>query len=98
MSSTQGSGWLEVDLGKPTVVARAVLNEKSYPQITKFTVEMFGADGKWPVLAWGRSIGARFELSFAPVTARKFRLNGLESELMWPSSGVTVDEFKLFAN
>ena len=98
MSSTKGIGWLEIDLGKPTEVARAVINEKSYPQITKFTVEMLGTDGKWKVLARGRSIGAWCELSFAPVTAQKFRLNVLSSKLLYPNGGVTVDEFKLFAN
>jgi len=98
MSSKQDSGWLEIDLGKPMVVSRAVINEKSYPQVTRFTIEMFGADGKWQVLTHGRSIGAWAELSFAPVTGRKFRLNVLESKLKRPNGAVTVDEFQLFAN
>ena len=98
MSSKQDSGWLEIDLGKPMVVSRAVINEKSYPQVTKFTIEMFGADGKWQVLTQGRSIGAWAELSFKPVTAQKFRLNVISSKLLYSNSGVTVDEFKLFTN
>ena len=98
MSSTHGTGWLEVDLGKPTEVARAVLIEKSYPQITSFAIEMLTADGQWQVLARGRRIGAWFESSFAPVTGQKFRLHVLESRLKWPDGGVTVDEFQLFAN
>ena len=49
-------------------------------------------------VAHGRRIGARAELSFAPVIAQKFRLNVIESKLIWPTAGVTVDEFELFAN
>ena len=98
MSSTQSSGWLEIDLEEPTEVARVVINEKSHPQVTKFTIEMLDADGNWQVLTRGRSIGAWSESTFAPVTARKFRLNVLDSKLIWPSGGVTIDEFQLFAN
>ncbi len=96
MSSKQDSGWLEVDMGEPTVVGRAVINEKSFPQITKFNLEMLDADGKWQVLSRGRSVGFWCEFSFAPVTAQKFRLHVLESNLKWPDAAVTVDEFNLF--
>ena len=83
-------------MGEPTVVGRAVINEKSFPQITKFNLEMLDADGKWQVLSRGRSVGFWCEFTFAPVTAQKFRLHVLESNLKWPDAAVTVDEFNLF--
>ena len=86
--------WLEVDLGKPETVGRIVIQETSYPRISKFTVETQQADGNWKVVAEGDTVGANKEIRLAsPVTARTFRLNILDSSEDAP----TVDEFQLFA-
>ncbi len=92
----QSTAWLEVDLGKPMAVRRAVIDESSYPQTTRFAIEAQQADGSWKAVATGTSIGSDKEVTFEPVTAQKFRLNVLESKLINPLSGVTVNEFKLF--
>ncbi len=95
-ASGQASATLEVDLGKPVEIARAVIDEASYPQATKFAIEAQQADGSWTAVAGGEAIGAGMELKFAPVKAQKFRLHILESKLIHPGAGVTVDEFQLF--
>ena len=91
----QGSGWLEVDLGKPTTVSRAVIQEQSFSQTALFAVESQLADGSWKTLAEGTTIGASKELKFTPTTAQKFRLHIFESKLV-PGGGATIDEFQLF--
>jgi hypothetical protein len=96
MDIGHGSGWLAVDLGKPTGVSRIVIEEQSYPQTARFTIEAQQADGTWQVLAEGTTIGPHKELQFAPTTARKFRLHILESKLLNAGAGVTIDEFQLF--
>jgi hypothetical protein len=96
MDNGQGSGWLEVDLGKPAAVARAVIQEQSYPQTTRFAVEAQAADGSWKTLTEGAAIGMHKEVKFPPTIARKFRLHILESKLINAGAGVTVDEFQLF--
>lgn len=96
MDNGQGAGWLEVDLGKPMQVSRVVIQEVSYPQTARFAVESQLPDGSWKTLAAGTAIGAFRELKFMPVTAQKFRLHILESNLINAGAGATVDEFELF--
>jgi len=96
MDNGQATGWLEVDLGKPTKVSRAVIQEHSFPQTTRFTVEAQLPDGSWKLLAEGTTIGADKELKLPPTTAQKFRLKIFESKLINTGSGVTIDEFQLF--
>ena len=47
-------------------------------------------DGTWKAIITGTTIGAGKELKFAPVTAKKFRLNILQS-----SETPTIDELQL---
>ena len=68
------TGWLEVDLGVPTEVSRVVIQEVSYPRISKFAIEAQAADGSWQKVAGGETVGAGKELKFTPVKAQKFRL------------------------
>lgn len=88
------TGWLELDFGKPTKVARAVIDESFATRITKFAIEAQQPDGTWKAILTGTTIGAGKDLNFAPVTAPKFRLNILES----PSETPTINEFQLFSH
>jgi galactosylceramidase len=90
----QHTGWLEIDFGKPTQVARAVIDESFAARITKFTLEAQQADGTWKAIVTGTTIGPDKELKFSPVSARKFRLNIFES----PPETPTINEFQLFSH
>lgn len=96
MDNGQGRGWLEIDLGKPMTVSRIVIEEKSYPQTTRFAIAAQQADESWKTLAEGTTIGAFLELNVKPTNARKFRLQILDSNLVNAGAGATIDEFQLF--
>jgi alpha-L-fucosidase len=72
------SGWLEVDLGRPASVSRAILMERvdprNYLPVTSWTIEYEGTSG-WTAAATGTAIGRRAEVVFPrAVEARRFRL------------------------
>ncbi|MCU0780507.1 MAG: DUF5703 domain-containing protein, partial [Akkermansiaceae bacterium] len=92
----QTAAWLEVDLGTETEIARAIIDESSYPQTLKFAIEALQADGSWQTIYEGGFIGPHREVRFPPVKARKFRLHVLDSKLVGPLSGVNINEFQLF--
>jgi hypothetical protein len=96
MDNGQASGWLEVDLGRPMAISSIVIQEKSYPQTTRFAIEAQLADGSWKTLAEGGPIGEFKELEVKPTTAQRFRLKILESKLINAGAGATIDEFQLF--
>ena len=83
------SGWLEVDLGKATTVARAVIHE-GWDRTRKFSVQ-YKAGAEWKDAVTGTVIGANRDLKFASVTAQVFRLNITEA-----SDVPTIWEFQLF--
>jgi alpha-L-fucosidase len=72
------SGWLEVDLGRPVRVGRAVIDEGAWNRVRRFEVRA-QMDGEWKTIASGTTIGPAKEISFPPVTARAFRLSILEA-------------------
>lgn len=94
------AAWLEVDLGKPMNMSRAVICEgvtaPRVPLVSKFTIEAQQADGSWKAVANGTDIGAERTLTFQPAAARKFRLHVLESKDAKGTSPV-VTEFQIFA-
>ena len=72
------NGWLEVDLGRPQPVSRAILREKqaatNYSPVAKWKIEG-ETDGGWQTAAEGTTIGKSLEVPFSePVEARRFRL------------------------
>ncbi|MBL7222954.1 MAG: alpha-L-fucosidase [Candidatus Brocadiae bacterium] len=82
--------WLEVDLGKPTAIARAVIREAYAGRVRKF--ELQAKEGEaWRTIARGATLGERRVVEFPPVTARTVRLNILEA-----TEGPTIGEFQLF--
>jgi len=83
------SAWLEVDLGKPTTVGRALVSEP-YGRVRQFGIEVKVGEA-WRPVARGTTIGERRELAFEPVTAQVVRLNLLET-----TDGPSIWEFQLF--
>jgi alpha-L-fucosidase len=72
------SGWLEVNLGAPTRVGRAVVDEGNWNRVRQFEIQVF-QDGAWKTVASGSAIGSAKGITFTPVTARVFRLNILKA-------------------
>jgi len=82
--------WLEVDLGDPQTIDRAMISEAYAPRVQKFELQAKEGDG-WKTFAQGNRIGDEGLLRFDPVTAQVVRLNILEA-----SEGPTIWEFQLF--
>lgn len=87
----QHAGWLEVDQGATTTIARAALEEISWPGITRFAIEAQQPDREWTAVSTGTTIGAHLDLKFAPVKAQYFRLN-IQASTNMPN----IEEFQLF--
>jgi alpha-L-fucosidase len=85
------SGWLEVDLGRDTVVDCAVIKELGLHRTEAFAVE-YKAGDNWKELIKGSTIAGEKVLKFTPVTARNFRLNILKANEV-----PTIEEFQLYA-
>jgi alpha-L-fucosidase len=86
------SGWLEVDLGEPASVVRAVVDEADWNRVRQFEVQT-PENGAWKTIFSGTTIGPSKEISFPPATARFFRLNILEAVEV-----PTICEFELFSS
>ncbi len=84
------SAWLEFDLGKTATFKRARISEAYPHRVQKFQLEYLDGS-EWRTFLTGATIGEFWSSTFAPVTARKIRLNILES-----TDGPTVWEFSLF--
>jgi len=83
------SGWLEVDLGRPTTIDRVEILE-AYNRTRRF--ELQNKDGSaWRACLRGTKIGERYSKQFGPVTAQHVRLNILEA-----TDVPTIWEFQLF--
>jgi len=84
------SGWLEVDLGTPRRVGRAVIKELAFPRTQQFAIEF--KDGEtWKSVVAGETINGEKTFDFAPVSSRQFRLNILKANEV-----PTIEEFQLF--
>jgi alpha-L-fucosidase len=83
-------GWLEVDLGAPTTVNRAVIDEGNWNRVRQFELQCL-EDGAWRTISSGTTIGSDRELTFAPVKGQVFRLNISKADDV-----PTICEFELF--
>jgi alpha-L-fucosidase len=86
------SAWLELDLGKPTQVSRAIVKQ-AYPElkrIRKYTIE-YWQDGQWKPCYRGENPGAKISVKFNAITTQKVRLHIIEA-----TDGPTIWEFLLF--
>lgn len=81
--------WIEVDLGKPQVVGRAVISE-AIDRVQAFELEYLDGND-WKKFAEGKTIGADHSLRFDPITAQRVRLN-----IRAATDGPTLSEFHLF--
>jgi alpha-L-fucosidase len=84
--------WLEVDLGEPMSVEKAMIAEADFgSRVQKFELQA-KIDGQWKTFYAGTTLGDERRIKFDPVTAQVFRLNILEA-----TEGPTIKEFQLFA-
>lgn len=86
------SAWLEVDLGRPTTLRRAVIRQ-AYPElkrVRKFAIERW-TEGRWEAFHRGEDLGATLSVRFEPITAQRVRLDITEA-----TDGPTIWEFQLF--
>ena len=67
-----------------------MIKELAYPRTQQFAIE-YKAGGAWKPLLTGSRIDGEKAFTFAPVTARQFRLNILKA-----SEVPTIEEFDLF--
>ncbi len=84
--------WLEVDLGSPRKISRAVVIQ-AYPElkrVRKFAIECW-QNGQWLPCYSGENLPATLNAPFDAVTAQRFRLNVTEA-----TDGPTIAEFQLF--
>ena len=82
--------WIEVDLGQPQRLGRAVICKECGSRIQQF--ELQAKEGNaWKTFARGNQVGEHCTLRFPPVTAQVVRLNILEA-----SEGPTLSELQLF--
>jgi alpha-L-fucosidase len=84
------SGWLEVDLGKETLIGRAVIKELGFHRTQQFAIQWKDGDD-WKDAAGGTTIAGEKEIKFPPVTARHVRLNILKA-----TEVPTIEEFELY--
>ncbi len=86
--------WLEVDLGKPCTISRAVICQY-ISRVRQYELQR-KVDGKWQAFHRGTQLDRHREvLDFKPVTARYVRLNVLRVlQNIYPAS---IWEFQLFA-
>jgi len=85
------SGWLEVDLGSETSIASVRIVEH-FRRIQDFAIEYQQGDA-WKALAHGTTAGDEKVIAFAPVSARRVRLNIFKA-----SDTPTIEEFQIFAS
>jgi alpha-L-fucosidase len=82
--------WVIVDLQSECEVSEAMLSDAPYHRTRAFDLEAEVA-GEWKTIASGKTIGDELQRTFAPVKARRFRLN-----IRKASDTPTLAEFQLF--
>lgn len=84
------SGWVAIDLGKPTTIDRVFIHEDPWNRVRKFQLQSW-KEGAWHTFHEGTRLG-RFRLKFAPLTTRRIRL------LIEKATNVpTIWEMRVFA-
>jgi alpha-L-fucosidase len=81
--------WVAADFLKPQTVDHVRISEAFPLRVQKFQLQC-RAGGEWQTIFAGTTLGADFQRSFAPVTAREFRLNILDA-----TEGPTINEIEL---
>jgi alpha-L-fucosidase len=83
--------WLQVDLGAPVTIDRAIIYEAYGQRVREFELQ-YKPDDQWQTFARGQTIGEHLEMKFEPVTAQVVRLNILKA-----TEGPTILEFQLLS-
>jgi alpha-L-fucosidase len=83
------SCWLEVDLGEPRTLRRALISEP-YGRVTEYELQVWKSD-QWQTFHRGTTIGENRTFVFAPVTGQRVRLNVIKA-----TEGPSIWEFQLF--
>ena len=88
------TAWLEVDLGRPETIARAVIDEwePGGQRIQSFELQ-YQTDGSWQKFYQGTTVGPNCALKFPSITAQRLRLQILDA-----TEGPTLNEFELYRN
>ncbi|GAB4045448.1 alpha-L-fucosidase [Spirosoma litoris] len=91
------TGWLEVDLGKPQQVGKALVrdfsstpNSEPVAQISRFAIQ-YQKGNDWVTIAQGSQPGTNWQQTISPITAQRFRLVIQESV-----GSIGIREFELF--
>ncbi len=85
------SGWLAVDLGEEKEIGRVWISEIEWPETREFAIEVKQGDA-WQEVARGTTIGADKDITFAPVKARRIRLNVFKA-----AGPININEFQVFS-
>lgn len=82
--------WLEVDLGQPRTIDRAMISEAYAGRVREFELQVKQGDS-WKTFYRGKRMGEQCDLAFEPLKAQVIRLNILRA-----TEGPTIWEFQLF--
>ncbi len=91
------SAWLEVDLGRPTAIGRAIV-EQAFPELKRcreYAIE-YRQGGRWIACHRGEHLSATLDVTFSPVTARRVRLNitkATDGPTLW-----AIDRYRRYFN
>jgi alpha-L-fucosidase len=80
--------WVAVNFLKPLTAGRVRISEASPNRVKQFAFQYRDGDD-WKTIFTGTALGDDFQRTFAPVTAREFRLNILDA-----SEGPTINEIE----
>ena len=83
------NGWLEVNLGRPAAISRAVISD-GWDRVRQFVLQAQVGEG-WQTVTAGTTIGTYKELIFEPINAQVWRLSITEA-----MDAPTIWEFQLF--
>lgn len=81
--------WIAVKYKTPRLVSEVRIREAYPNRVQRFEFQCRAGSG-WQTLFTGTTLGDNFEQSFAPVTAREFRLN-----ILGATEGPTISEIEL---
>ena len=74
------TGWLAVDLGKPTSIGSlSIVEAGTFDKFVKNFKLEYKEGEEWKTVFEDKTIGAGYFKSFKPVVAQEFRINILES-------------------
>lgn len=85
------SGWLSIDLGKPTSIGAFALGEKAIDENIQLYNLEYLENNAWKIIKAGHKVGGAIMESFSPVKAQHFRINILSAKIT-----PQITEFQLF--